>query len=52
LRANNATTASGERCRLGGFHDYSHFSHADKPMFGFNPGMAMTGRHFKVVASM
>jgi AraC-like DNA-binding protein len=34
-----------------GFHDYSHFSHAYKEMFGFNPGMAMTGRHFKVIAS-
>jgi transcriptional regulator GlxA family with amidase domain len=33
-----------------GFHDYSHFSHAHKEMFGFPPGMVMTGRHFKVVA--
>jgi len=33
-----------------GFHDYSHFSHAFKEMFGFNPGLAASGRHFKVVS--
>ncbi|ORA32797.1 hypothetical protein BST20_24330 [Mycobacterium branderi] len=33
-----------------GFHDSSHFSHAYKEMFGFHPGMIMSGRHFKVIA--
>ncbi len=32
-----------------GFHDYSHFSHAFKDMFGFNPGLATSARHFKVI---
>jgi methylphosphotriester-DNA--protein-cysteine methyltransferase len=32
-----------------GFHDYSHFSHAFKEMFGFNPGLATSARRFKVI---
>ena len=32
-----------------GFHDYSHFSHAFKEMFGFNPGLATSAHRFKVI---
>jgi AraC family transcriptional regulator, arabinose operon regulatory protein len=32
-----------------GFHDYSHFSHAFREMFGFNPGLVSSARRFKVI---